>query len=299
MSNKRHSRVRGIAIFIVLLAILITAYQTNKQTGMRAPVDTQTSDNVFRNTTWMHKTKLVVNAKNGAEALKQMNPLIAQVSTDSPIHVKETGSSGTYIFKAPDDKLDAVRAKLGSIGSIASTEVLTDTTLVATSAEIENQRLKSYQTERATLDAIRLRSEMENRRMDTLNQLIVQTIDKIQRLEAAGNTLVYVVIAPVSHGTGTIALAKFAVIRFFTILIGLSLIVLVLYFGTKLLTYLLAMMGIKGFGVGGVLQNYSYKSYSSYTGRYGYGYGGKKDRKVKRIYKDKRTTGEEDASPKE
>lgn len=299
MSNKHHSRVRGIAIFIVLLAILITSYQTYKQMGKRSPVDTQTADNVFRNTTWMHKTKLVVNAKNGAAALKEMNPLIAAVSSDSPVHVKEMGSSGTYIFKTPNDKMETLRSRLGSIGSIASTEVLTDTTLVATSSEIENQRLKSYQTERATLDAIRLRSEVENRRMDHLNTLIVQTIDKIQRLDAAGNTLVYVVIAPVSHSAGLVSLAKFGVTRFFLILLSLCLIMAVLYFGTKLLTWVLSLLGIKGLGVGGVLQNYTYKSYSNYSGRYGYGYGGKRDRKVKRVYKDKRTTGEEETSPKE
>lgn len=299
MSKQHHSRVRGIAIFIVLLAILITSYQTYKQMGKRTVVDTQTADNVFRNTTWMHKTRLVVNTRNAAEAMRQMSPLMEQMSQGAPVHVKEQGNSGTYIFKAPDDKMDALRAKLSSIGSIASTEVLTDTTLVATSSEIENQRLKSYQTERATLDAIRLRSEIENRRMDVLNQLIVQTIDKIQRLEAAGNTLVYVVIAPATHSTGVVAMVKFAALRFFEILLGLALIMAVLYFGTKLLTWVLSLLGIKGLGVGGVLQNYTYKSYSNYSGRYGYGYGGKRDRKVKRIYKDKRTTGEESASPKE
>ena len=297
MSKRHQSKVRGVAIFIVLLAILVTGYQTNQRMGVRTAVDTQTSDIVFKNTSWMHKTKLIVNAKNGAEAMKEMGSLMTQLSTDSPVHVKETGSSGTYIFKAANDNIDAIRGKLSAMGSIGSTEVLTDTTLVATSPETENQRLTSYQTERATLDAIRLRSEVENRRMDTLNHLIVQTIDKIQRLEAANNTLVYVVIAPASQSTGLKSLVKFAFVRFFVILIGLSLVLMVLYFGTRLLTSLLALMGVKGFGIGGALQNYTYKGYSNYTGRYGYG--GKKDRKVKRVYKDKRTTGEDDSSPKE
>jgi hypothetical protein len=60
------------------------------------------------------------------------------------------------------------------------------------------------------------------------------------------------------------------------------------YFGTKLLMYLLAALGVKGINTSGLGGSYNYNgSYSSY-GRYNSRYGSNSSkRKVKRIYKDK------------
>lgn len=288
--GKSKHRVRGLAIFIVLLALVYGALQVYKSGGKKPTMDTRDSDSRFRDTSWMYKTKFVMGG-NSSVKLAQISQTLSEATSEREVHSKETGNSGTYIVKIPNDNLPQLKTKLAALGTIISSETSTDTTLVATSLDIENQKLASYETEWSTLDAIRMRSEVENRRMDNLNRLISRTKDKIQRLEAADTTLLYVVVQPSGAHTGSLSQVKVFLTNFFTALIGVSLAVMLAYFGTRLLITLLAMMGVKGFGLDNILQNYSYGSYSKYSGynsRYSYGYGGK-NRKVKRVYKDSRS----------
>jgi len=63
------------------------------------------------------------------------------------------------------------------------------------------------------------------------------------------------------------------------------------YYGTRLLIYFLSALGVKGVGAGGLGSSYRYGGYGGYYNRYynRYNYGHGK-RKIKRIYKDKKTT---------
>lgn len=295
MSKKSKSRVRGVAIFIVLLALSIASYNVYKRISHRIVVDTKDADNIYRSTSWMYKAKFVTNPKDAKNAQAKASELISKMSTEPVVYQSVKPGVGAYLFKVTNDNIPLLQKNLNTFVSITSSETITDSSLVATNIEIEKQRLASYQTERSTLDAIRLRSDAQNRRMEVINRQIELTQDKVQRLEAAGSTLVYLVVRPSTSGQNPIELIKYAILNFAIAIAGLCLATLVLYFGTKLLTYLLAMMGVKGFGLGGALQNYTYKSYGNYAGRYNYGYGGK-NRKVKRIYKDKRSTPTEDGS---
>lgn len=293
MSKKSKSRVRGVAIFIVLLALAITTFNVYKRISHRVVVDTKDADNIYRSTTWMYKAKYITSPKDGKVTKDKATELISKMSTEPVVYQNVKPGVGAYIFKVDNTNIPLLEKNLSTFASISNNETITDSSLVATSIDIEKQRLTSYQNERATLDGIRLRSDAQNRRMDVLNRQIEITQDRVQRLEASGSTLVYLVIRPSTSGQSPVDLAKYGVMNFILALAILCLATLVLYFGTKLLTFLLALMGVKGFGLGGALQNYTYRSYSNYTGRYGYGYGGK-NRKVKRIYKDKRSTPTED-----
>ncbi len=288
--GKSKHRVKGLAVFIVLLALVFGSYKVYKSGGSKDTQDTRTSDAIFNDTSWMYKTKLVM-VGGGADKLAQIGQALNQATTEREVHSLESGSAGTYIVKVPNDALPELKTKLNSFGTRLSSETYTDSTLVSTNLEAENRRLESYQNEWNTLDAIRMRSEVENRRMDSLNRLISHTQDKIQRLEAADKTLLYVVVKPSGGNGGLTHQLKLFVMSFVYALIGLSLAVLIAYFGTRLLITLLAMLGVKGFGLDNILQNYSYGSYAKYGGynsRYSYGYGGK-NRKVKRVYKDSRS----------
>lgn len=293
--GKSKHRVKGLAIFIVLLALAYGGFKAFRSTGNMPTMDTRTSDAIFRDTSWMYKTKFVLGG-TGSQKLQQISATLSEVSTEREVHSSETSNSGTYIVKVPNEQLSSLKTKLGSFGSIIKSETFTDSTLISTNLEIENQRLTSYETERATLDAIRMRSEVENRRMDNLNRLITQTTDKIQRLQAANTTLLYVIVMPSSHQGSALNQAQAFLKNFLIALLGISLAVMVAYFGTRLLITLLAMLGVKGFGLDTILQNYSYGSYQKYSGynsRYSYGYGGK-NRKVKRVYKDNRSSKEDE-----
>ncbi|HNX36831.1 MAG TPA: hypothetical protein PL124_01345 [Candidatus Cloacimonadota bacterium] len=296
MSKRSKSRVRGIAIFIVLLALSITAYKVYKQFNQNIVIDTQDADNTFRTTSWMYKAKYVTNPKKNVDSASQIPMLIKEFSKQPVVYQKRNGHMGTFLFKVENNRIPEMEKKLSALVSIPNVEAFTDSSLVATNLDTEKQKLASYQNERSALDAIRLRSDTQNRRMAVLDGLIRDTQENVLRLEAAGSTLVYLQILPASNSKSPVVMLKYAVTWFFIILAALCLATLVVYFGTKLLTFLLALMGVKGFGLGGALSNYSYKSYSNYTGRYGYGGYGSKNRKVKRIYKDKRSTPEE-ASP--
>lgn len=293
--SKTHgkSRVRGIAVFVVLLALAISGYQTYKFSGQKTTIDTRTPDDIFRTTSWMYKSKLILSA-NEAGAIQKLSTIMNEFTRDVPVHSRETAKAGTYIFKVENSRLPELKSQISKIASITTSESFTDSSLVSTNVDLEEQRLESYRNEWATLDAIRLRSEVENRRMDHLNQMIRETLDKLERLQSADQSLLYVIVSPAGSNASLTGVIIYFVKKFAIYLLILAVAVMIVYFGVRLLMYLLAMLGIKGFGLDNALQNYSYRGYGgygSYTGRYSYG---NRSRKVKRIYKDKRANSEDE-----
>jgi len=78
-------------------------------------------------------------------------------------------------------------------------------------------------------------------------------------------------------------------INFLTWLVIYAVGMVLVYFGTRLLMYFLAALGIRGLNAGGVGGSYQYGGYSGYASKYSgrYNYNTSK-RKIKRVYKDRR-----------
>jgi len=157
--------------------------------------------------------------------------------------------------------------------------------------ESELVRLQSYEREQAELNNVRFPTDTQNRRKEELHSLIQSTRSNLDKLKESNNVLLFITLVP-QQKTNTIEVTiKSLALNFFSWLIIFTVGAVLAYYGTRLLMYFLAALGVKGIGAGGLGGSYRYGGYGGYYNRYynRYGYGHGK-RKVKRIYKDKRTT---------
>ncbi|MFA5484486.1 MAG: hypothetical protein WC252_08180, partial [Candidatus Cloacimonadaceae bacterium] len=163
-----------------------------------------------------------------------------------------------------------------------------DTSLVNLDYDTETARLASYENELADLDKVRFPSEQQNRRKETLHGLIQQSRGNLDKLREGENTLLYLTLSPRQKNSNLIVTVKNLTMMYLFWLGIFAVGMVLVYFGTKLLMYLLAALGVKGINTSGLGGSYNYNgSYSSY-GRYNSRYGSNSSkRKVKRIYKDK------------
>jgi len=180
---------------------------------------------------------------------------------------------------------------LRGIGSVNSQTEHIDTALVNIDYESELVRLQSYEREQAELNNVRFPTDTQNRRKEELHSLIQSTRSNLDKLKESDNVLLFITLVP-QQKTNTIEVTiKSLALNFFSWLIIFAVGAVLIYYGTRLLMYFLSALGVKGVGAGGLGSSYRYGGYGGYYNRYynRYNYGHGK-RKIKRIYKDKKTT---------
>ncbi|HPV14163.1 MAG TPA: hypothetical protein PL126_00770 [Candidatus Cloacimonadota bacterium] len=294
MKSSTLRKVQGVAVFLVFLALLITVYHFRGGKGQHS-VDLKKPQSEFQKRNWLNKISFELSSGDLKASLDKMNQLLDSYSLRTDMRDIK-GNYGVFVFSLEKSRLNALRNELSKIGSIGSELEVVDTSLVNTNVEIESANLASYEKDLAELDKIRVPSDAELRRKESLRDQIRRSQQKLDDLRRSDSFLVYVSLVPSGKQTSTIRSVGDMAIYYLTVLGFLFVTSILIYYGTRLLMYLLALMGFKGItGKGGMFSPYQYGGYSSYSGRYysSKGYGRSSKRKVKRIYKDKATTPRE------
>lgn len=299
MDKKSMKRVRGVAIFLVFLALAITIFEYSRiQSRGGSSINLKPHQTEFKNQRWLNKASFELSSPNVKESLKKMNEMVA-ASSERTLKREIRPNHGVYMFSLSKSALDNLRGQLDKIGQIGAEVETVDTSLVNTNYENESANLASYEKDLAELDKIRVASDAELRRKEALRAQIKLTKQKLEDLQRGDSFLVYVSIVPALRSSNAMTTVRSLVTIFFKWL-GICFVGLILvYFGTRLLMMLLSMMGVKGLGMSGVGGAYQYGGYTGYASKYysRYGYGRGK-RKVKRVYKDKNESADkQDSEP--
>jgi len=290
VKKREKRRVRGIAIFIVFLAIAASIVQWQNKAGKHETYNFKPAQNEYRDLKFLNKAQISFSSPNVAKAKTEIEKIISEHSTKQ-IRKQSEGSFGAYIFSVPQKDLPIIVEKLRSFGSVNSQTEQIDTALVNIDYESELVRLQSYEREQAELNNVRFPTDTQNRRKEELHSLIQSTRSNLDKLKESNNVLLFITLVP-QQKTNTIGVTiKSLALNFFSWLIIFTVGAILAYYGTCLLMYFFVVLGVKGIGVGGLGDSYCYGGYGGYYNcyynRYGYGYG---KCKVKCIYKDKRIT---------
>jgi len=300
VDKKTKKRVQGVSIFLVFLALAITIFEYSKtQARGGSSVNLKSYQTEFRNQRWLNKASFELSSANIQASLQKMNQLVG-ASSERTLKREIRSNYGVYMFSLSKAGLDQLRQQLGQIGNIGAEVEMVDTSLVNTNYENEAANLASYEKDLAELDKIRVPSDAELRRKEAMRAQIKLTKQKLDDLQRGDSFLVYVSVVSVARSSNAVTTVRSLVLIFLKWL-GICFVGLILvYFGTRLLMYLLAMMGIKGLGMSGVGGAYQYGGYTGYASKYysRYGYGRGK-RKVKRVYKEKEPSSDSKESEPE
>ena len=288
-------RLRAVAIFVIFLALAWAGYAAlmQKEKGPDYGSMFKDSNKIFSDYKSLNKAQLRVRSLNIRNALQDMTSVISGYSLEKPLLTSRESSHGSYIFKIEESKLPEILKKFGDLGTIEGHKEIVDSALVIKSLITEEGILASKKQELAEMDAV---GQVYGNIADRKEYLIGQIRDQenlVNVLRQANTTLLYVQMVPTMGGSSVSTVRKF-IYNFFGALVVLFVAVILAYYGTKLIMYLLALMGVKGFNASNMGGSYQYGGYGNYSNRYSsrYGYGGSK-RKVKRIYKDKRGSSHE------
>ena len=297
MDKTTKRRLRAVAIFVIFLALSWAGYAAlmQKEKGPDYSSLFKDANKIFGDYKSLNKAQLRVKSSNIKHALQEMNNFISSYALEKPLLKSSESGYGSYIFRIEGGRFSEIQKKFYDLGSIEGYKEIVDSALVIKSLETEEGILASKKSELAAMDAV---GQTYGNIADRKEFLISQIRDQenlVKVLSQANTTLLYVQIVLGMTGSSVSAVRKF-VYNFFGALIVLFVAVVLAYYGTKLIMYLMALMGVKGFSAGGLGGSYQYGGYGSYTNRYSsrYGYGGSK-RKVKRIYKDRRTSNPDSA----
>lgn len=289
MKSKTLKKVQGIAIFLVFLALLITMFHVYRGgRKQQQSVDLRAQQSDFQKRNWLNKISFELSSGDLQASLDKMNELVNRYSTHTDKREIRSGY-GVFVFSLEKTKLNALRSELNQIGNIGSEVEIVDTSLVNTNTEIESANLASYERDLAELDKIRVPSDAELRRKESLRSQIRRSQQKLDDLKRTDSYLVYVSLLPFGKKVGTFRSVGSIGIYFLSVLGFLFVGAILVFYGTRLLMYLLALMGVKVGSGGGLISPYGYTNYGSYAGKYysSRGYGRSSKRKVKRIYKEK------------
>jgi len=297
VDKKTRRRVKGIAIFIVFLAVGTSIIQWQGKAGKQVNYNFKPSAQKYSDLQFINKAQVSLSSLSIHKAQTEMTNIIAQHSSKQ-IRKQNEGSFGAYIFSVPQKDLPTIVDKMRGFGSVGSQTEQIDTSLVNIDFDGETARLASYEREQADLGNVRFPSDVQNRRKEALHSLIQNTRNNLEKLKEANNVLLYVTLVPQVRSSNTLNTIKVMGFNFLTWLVIYAVGMVLVYYGTRLLMYFLAALGIKGISAGGVGGSYQYGGYTGYANKYAgrYGYNTSK-RKIKRVYKEK--TSDESSEPED
>lgn len=290
MDKKTKSRVKGIAIFIVFLAIATSIIDYKNKEGKTQNFNFKPSQQEYRDLKFINKAQVNFTAANVQKAQDEISSIISEKSVKQ-VRKQNESSFGAYLFSVPQNQLPQVIERLRGFGVINSQTEQIDTSLVNIDYDSETDRLASYEKEQVDLNAVRFPTDSQNRRKEALHSLIHQSRLNLDKLKDAENVLLYIALSPLQKESNALIIIKTMSLSFFSWLCIYAVGMVIVYYGTRLLMYFLAAIGIKGLSANGVGGSYQYGGYGTYGSKYAgrYGSGGSK-RKVKRVYKDKQSS---------
>lgn len=287
MKTVKSKRLKAIGLFIILIALILSYYKNvyNSKPSFK-PMQSKETDNYFEQARNNEKIRLDIELKSLADLRKLTNEVIEPTGARKIISNEQTRQAN-YIYLLEAGQIPAVLDAIGSMAVIKDrNEINTPVSgidleekLRIRTGEFERLRSKTNITsyDRITLKQIEneidsLRTEISNIKNKSLSMLYLKThvaAGRISRFSGVKNFFISFVFYVV---TGVVGIA-------------------LLYYGTILLMYLLAMMGVKMPSFSGLGKGYNaYAGYKGYRGYGSYGYGGSRKRKVKRIYRNKHTS---------
>jgi len=277
-----------VAIFIVFLAVFTSIIQWQRREGKTVNYNFKPSQQEYRDLKFINKAQISFYSANVPKAQQEIARLMAE-NARKQVRKQVEGGYGAYIFSVPQTNLPSIVEKMSKFGTVAAQTEQIDTSLVNIDFESETQRLAAYEREQADLNNVRFPTDTQNRRKEALHGLINTTRNNLDKLKDQGNVLLYITLVPLQKNSNAFLTIKNMAFSFLTWLGIYAVGMVLVYYGTRLLMYFLAAIGIKGLSLSGLGGSYQYGGYTGYSNRYSgrYSYGGGK-RKVKRVYKDKR-----------
>lgn len=294
MAKKSSRRLRAVAIFVIFLSLAWAGYNVLKpqKTATSSQANYRDSDKLFTDYSWQNKAKIRVRSSSLKNATQEMDGLIRSYSLEKPLLKSSESSHGVYIFKIESSNLPTLKEKFHKVGSITVDKEVVDSSLVNKRLETEEAILASRRKNLEDIDAMgHVYGNLAKDKEELISQIRAQE-NLVDVLKRADTTLLYVELEQ-AVVTNTVAPVKVFVKQFFFAIIVLFVASVLAYYGTKLIMYLLALMGVKGFSAAS-LGGFQY-GYGNYANRYYSRYGsGRSKRKVKRVYKDGRSKNDED-----
>ncbi len=286
-STKRH--LRRVGIFITFLALAITVFQMYlKHDAKPAALSRLDSDNLFNNSHGINKVRINAQSSDVAGTKRVLNEVLRSIPHDE-IYTKDEAGSGIYIHRMSQRDIDLFTDAILRKANIHSQTVMADTALINFDEEAVKANLASKERQFNHLSQLAIRTDVQNR---TMNQLYNEMLDLRQKLDSYKNidkVLLYTIVTTSIRQSSPISTIKRFVLSFLRYLGILFISTVMIYYGAKLLMFLLNLLGVKDLGI---LSGYGYGGYGgykNYSGRYsGYSYGNR--RKVKRVYKNKPTS---------
>jgi hypothetical protein len=287
-------RLQGISLFVVFLALAAALWEYQGRSLSKGSEEFfRISANEYRDLRFINKARISFSSADLDVAQDGIVRIMDRYSKQR-IRRQSEGSYGAYLFTVSQSDLQDVIGELRQIGNVGSYTEQIDTALVNLDFDSERARLASYERELDDLDKVRLPSEQQNARKETLHRLIQTSRNNLDKLREGENVLLYLSSRPIQSSSGWQRLAFGFIKVFVKWLIILFIILVLVSLGTKLLMLFFSMLGLKDSSGTGF-------NYGSYSGYGSYSRSGKKSkdkRKVKRVYRDKSSPNDHKDSEK-
>jgi len=195
--------------------------------------DYKDSNKQFENAGSLNKAEVVVNCLNISKALDEMSSIVNTYSIGKPLRKDRLGHYGTSIFQVELDRFPEILQKLKPLGNIAQQSELVDSTLINKRVATEEQVLASKRIELARLEqeSSYYGSDLDNK--NTRIAEIRRLENTIDLLKNSDKTLLYVKLQT-SFSGNSLSTVKDFVRNFAMFLVGFFVLVIVAYYGTKL-----------------------------------------------------------------
>jgi hypothetical protein len=301
MAKASKRRIRAIAIFVIFAALAWAGATTMKQTHKPPNLNQifQAQNQQFNSLPALNTAKISVHSRSMGNAVKEVQNIISTYGLKT--HTRSyTEGYGAYIFQVQNSNYTKVVEKLSKVGSIVTQDEIVDTLLGKKNLATEEAILESKRKDRNLLDsAERAYGNVTKEKTDLEEAIKDLENNVVTPLRQSNTVLVYIQLVPAIKSSSTISSVVAFVKSFAIALVVLFIASILAYYGTKLIMYLLSLLGVKGFGMSNAGGGYNY-GYGNYANRYysRYGYGGSK-RKVKRIYKRKPGSPSDEETPED
>jgi len=297
VDKKNRSRVRSVAVFTVFLAVAATIFQfTKSNRGHVKPSDFKESKEKFEDNrgSYMNSAALSLSTTDMNKAKTALRSLRRYHIGDLvPTSEKANGISYIYTFKLSD--YDQIVKIINEDKAMQLVDSNSKPGNVPADEEELKLRLEGYKRQRIALLQKENPTTDIHEQVAKLNGEIEKTTADINKLKSMDQILVLITTTQQQKSQSPLSIVRTVGLDFLRNLGFLFVGVVIVYYGTKLLMYLLSIMGIKGLGMSGINYggSYNYGGFKNYAERYNYGYG--RRRKTKRVYKEK----EQENEPKE
>jgi len=298
---RRSKRLKAIGLFIVLVS-LMTSYYFNGFSSKAPTVNSRETDRIYDELTHTNKIKIEVNVKS-MELLKKLieTKLLAQGAVK--LNAEEQGAYSRYIFQVEPQNVSSILSDVSEIGTIYDKKERVNFQDSAIDLESKlRDREALYQKEFSDYNTSKTKYSYQLDRLNLLSKEVDSLKLAISNQKNKAMTLLYIKAQQISRQGGRVRSYQKFFFDFIKYMIIFTIVLAFLHYGTVLLVYLLSQLGIRfpsltGFFGRGYNYYAGYKGYKGYSGygSSGYGYGGSKKRRVKRIYRNKKSSGTENA----